>query len=488
MSDTLDDILGILGVFAGAAENISKGQLARTMQQDAYKQQEFLQDKKIISNRNNENYKFRRDQLNEVYKANDARLENLVKEFKNYNVNINEYGGLPMHHKTDAGQKILTGLGVEVGEDLNVSYDIAQNSRETLGNIDNAIGVQSDLINELSEKINMIDKYVISDLQNVQDVAFPKGIKDIEDVNARLDKLDKIDVAKTLDANGDILDEVFFGGGDTNIQDVVQLINQPENVLSRKIEENPWLADAYKSREVIDELQERGITADDADLYYKMTGKRILEESVDKTLNIDSVDANFKLRTGYDEIDRLEIALKKDNTDLAYGVGGLKGDNKQFLTPDVAKSNQGIIEDQIIHLLGTGVQDVKGGGFGNLMSWGDTNTDLLAAMKAGRGDEIDKKISVEKIYKWLMPTKGDSKSASGLRANKKTFNIQGKDVEMGGFHDLGIDFGGMWSGSRPNEYILKEDYLKALLTQWQSFNERYPHFLEELEKSKEALE
>ena len=53
MSDTLDDILQILGVFASATESISKGQLARTMQQDAYKQQAFLQDKKIIANRNN---------------------------------------------------------------------------------------------------------------------------------------------------------------------------------------------------------------------------------------------------------------------------------------------------------------------------------------------------------------------------------------------------------------------------------------------------
>ena len=112
-----------IGVFASATESISKGQLARTMQQDAYKQQAFLQDKKIIASRNIENYKFRRDQLNEVYKANDTRLENLVEEFKTYNVNVNEYGGIPMQHQTDAGKKILTGLGVEVGEDLNVSYD-----------------------------------------------------------------------------------------------------------------------------------------------------------------------------------------------------------------------------------------------------------------------------------------------------------------------------------------------------------------------------
>ena len=456
----LDDVLSLVQVLSGAAENMAKYDLAKQQQANAIEHERYIQRKKDVATEHRVNLQNRKEQANALYSANDSKLDGLVTEFEEYGVNVSNYIKLRDEHKTEAGQKLLTDSGVSIGKDLNVSYSIADDAVSTLDNIDTAISIQEEILSDLDAAMNLIHNVATVDIQRVKDVTGIKGIRDVKDIQKHLDKLGKVDVSSAIKNNEDVLDEIFF---------------------AKALQDNPWLAQAYTSEKMKKIMQSKDFTREDMLLAGSLDTPDA--KDIKAQLKIDAVDANFKLRTGYDEIDRLETALRKDNTDLAYGIGGLKGDDKQFLTSDVAKSNQGIIEDQIVRLL-------KGATEGGLFAWGGkTEGNVLNAINAGlQGDKEDKKLAIKQLHEWLIPKKGDARTASGLRANLKTFNIKGKDVAIPGFHELDIDFAGWGSGEDKEEYLLKEHYLKSLLGQWQAFNERYPEFLKELEQVERALQ
>ena len=187
----LDDVLSLVQVLSGAAENMAKYDLAKQQQANAIEHERYIQRKKDVAAEHRVNLQNRKEQANALYSANDSKLDGLVTEFEEYGVNVSNYIKLRDEHKTEAGQKLLTDSGVSIGKDLNVSYSIADDAVSTLDNIDTAISIQEEILSDLDAAMNLIHNVATVDIQRVKDVTGIKGIRDVKDIQKHLDKMKK---------------------------------------------------------------------------------------------------------------------------------------------------------------------------------------------------------------------------------------------------------------------------------------------------------
>ena len=106
----------------------------------------------MIKKTEERNYTHRYNILKDEREDNEAAIKGIVDDIGRWNINAQDWSKLDDYYKTDEGQKILSDLGVEYGENFRFREKIADNTYKQLDNTAGLIKMQRGIIDHLEGK------------------------------------------------------------------------------------------------------------------------------------------------------------------------------------------------------------------------------------------------------------------------------------------------------------------------------------------------
>ena len=465
----MDDFLDWWESITNFGLSVAQYQNSKAEAQANREHTEKLQERQIHAKAVQEVLKLDKNALDAGIKQNNKDIDESLRNLESFNVNGKSLYELPEKYQTDEAKQLWSDYGIEVDNNLNVTFDTGNTLRQNLERTKYVSGITREISKSLTDMENKISGLQIH-YDNVEKKHGLNLVKDIEDYKKFIEDNAIIDYGDSIEAKGLGL---FPQDDPTTAQD------------------EGWLGTAFTSEEFMkggEPLASKHLNlqlAREAALGIDEAGELALAENEAREDEwADTVaQINTRLKTVGDE-----RTYDGQLNDMIKSIGGKlepfipSASNDRLKKNAVASEYLSSVEDKILASIKYGLEheNITGHNAKEIEKWVDYGiADVKVESMDDRGRVIPvsrrKRQAVHHIYKLMMPQAGEGEWL-GFRAEERTkktvFGIDefGDPIYSEGSSvapkDMQINLGGekLIGGVGFNENVWR--YLNAMFDSW----------------------